>query len=511
MDYEDDAINLNNAYPTSDLEGLENQPYIFVITNNCSKATNYEINLESLNKTSNTLNSDYVKVALSSDYMDNIVTKLSDNESTEPLINGSYESHNLYRGTLDSYESHSFSLKEWLDYDTTVAEGANKVFYSKINVIARPDIEVENSYKVKTAPRHESQIGTMITRPKDINETNNILNIMNVKNDDTYPFKYDETTKKYTSTNKEIDSYSKISLSAENENTELCYDVSGYSSYTNINFEINSFLGIANSHSGCIYYGNTTLNDKMEVIYSNYENHSSVKNEISFYLNEKPISFKYCISDKNICEPDKDGIINKSMLDVKMYGEKIICTKVNNGKTYCSDKYEFDESLDTNFLKDNVEKEKIESITTLNKINIPDNAIKSWDASSFENGSIIAYYTDTDNNGKYELYLAGDGKVKAPYYSTELFCGFTNVTTMNLSNFDTSNVTNMGGMFYVMDNLTSLDLRKADFNNVTNYTNILTSLNSLKTIIVKDNSAKTFIEARLNDENKTGVIVSIAT
>ena len=112
MDYEDDAINLNNAYPISDLEGLENQPYIFVITNNCSKATNYEINLESLNKTSNTLNSDYVKVALSSDYMDNIVTKLSDNESTEPLINGSYESHNLYRGTLDSYESQSFFLKE---------------------------------------------------------------------------------------------------------------------------------------------------------------------------------------------------------------------------------------------------------------------------------------------------------------------------------------------------------------------------------------------------------------
>ena len=64
-----------------------------------------------------------------------------------------------------------------MDYDTTVAEGANKVFYSKINVIARPDIEVENSYKVKTAPRHESQIGTMITRPKDINETNNIIYI----------------------------------------------------------------------------------------------------------------------------------------------------------------------------------------------------------------------------------------------------------------------------------------------------------------------------------------------
>ena len=82
---------------------------------------------------------------------------------------------------------------------------------------------------------------------------------------------------------------------------------------------------------------------------------------------------------------------------------------------------------------------------------------------------------------------------------------------MNLSNFDTSKVTNMNSMFYVMDNLTSLDLRKADFNNVTNYTNILTSLNSLKTIIVKDNSAKIFIEARLNDENKTGVIVSIAT
>lgn len=32
--------------------------------------------------------------------MDNIITKLSENETRETLINGAYESHNLYSGKI---------------------------------------------------------------------------------------------------------------------------------------------------------------------------------------------------------------------------------------------------------------------------------------------------------------------------------------------------------------------------------------------------------------------------
>ena len=65
IENESTAIDLDNTYPVADTEGLTNEPYTFTIKNNCSKPTNYMINLESLNETTNTVSSDYIKVSLS--------------------------------------------------------------------------------------------------------------------------------------------------------------------------------------------------------------------------------------------------------------------------------------------------------------------------------------------------------------------------------------------------------------------------------------------------------------
>ena len=49
-----------------------------------------------------------------------------------------------------------------------------------------------------------------------------------------------------------------------------------------------------------------------------------------------------------------------------------------------------------------------------------------------------------------------------------MFWNMHSLTSLNLSNFDTSKVTNMSSMFYSMRNLTSLDLSNFDTSNVTN-------------------------------------------
>ena len=49
----------------------------------------------------------------------------------------------------------------------------------------------------------------------------------------------------------------------------------------------------------------------------------------------------------------------------------------------------------------------------------------------------------------------------------EMFYGMSNLTSLNLSNFDTSQVTNMGLMFYGLSSLTSLDLSNFDTSKVT--------------------------------------------
>ena len=136
------SISLSNIYPITDVEGLEGTSYDFTIENTCSTSTNYSINLESLNQVSNSLSADYIKVSLSSDTVDNVISILSNNTSVTPEIDNAYESFNLYTGTLGASETKTYHLKLWLDYDATVDQAANKVFSSKINVIASPETQV---------------------------------------------------------------------------------------------------------------------------------------------------------------------------------------------------------------------------------------------------------------------------------------------------------------------------------------------------------------------------------
>ena len=133
------SINLTNTYPISDVEGVDTTSYDFTIRNTCDTSTNYSINLESLNEVANTLNADYIKVSLSSNTVDNVISKLSDNTATTPELDGAYT---LYTGNINAHEEKTYHLKLWIDYDATVEQAANKTYSSKINVIANPETQV---------------------------------------------------------------------------------------------------------------------------------------------------------------------------------------------------------------------------------------------------------------------------------------------------------------------------------------------------------------------------------
>ena len=63
-----------------------------------------------------------------------------------------------------------------------------------------------------------------------------------------------------------------------------------------------------------------------------------------------------------------------------------------------------------------------------------------------------------------------------------MFSGMRNLTTINLSSFDTSQVTDMRYMFNNMSNLTSLDLSKFDTSKVTNMLAMFASITNLTTL-----------------------------
>ena len=123
-------------------------------------------------------------------------------------------------------------------------------------------------------------------------------------------------------------------------------------------------------------------------------------------------------------------------------------------------------------LVNNLDKNSFESITILDSVSVPTNAIGSWDVSSEQNGSIMAWYLDADNDEKYELYIGQEDGVKANPDSSYVFSSFNNAELIDVTNLDTSNVINMSGMFqYAGSNAESISivgLNNLDTRNVTN-------------------------------------------
>ena len=65
---------------------------------------------------------------------------------------------------------------------------------------------------------------------------------------------------------------------------------------------------------------------------------------------------------------------------------------------------------------------------------------------------------------------------------SNMFYGMSNLTTLNLSNFDTSKVTDMSLMFYDMRNLTSLNLSNFDTSKVTDMHNMFYGMSNLTSL-----------------------------
>ena len=87
-----------------------------------------------------------------------------------------------------------------------------------------------------------------------------------------------------------------------------------------------------------------------------------------------------------------------------------------------------------------------------------------------------------------------------------MFESCSNLTELNLSSFNTSNVVVMEAMFLNSSNLITIDFRNATFNSVTSYSYMLDGTSNLS-VIVKDESARSWIQNKLGS-NGTAIIAS---
>ncbi|MBE6157455.1 MAG: BspA family leucine-rich repeat surface protein [Firmicutes bacterium] len=130
----------------------------------------------------------------------------------------------------------------------------------------------------------------------------------------------------------------------------------------------------------------------------------------------------------------------------------------------------------------NILKNQIEKIYTKKELEIPENAISSWDISQDNDESVMAYVLDEDNNGLYELYLCEYGGVIANPDLNKAFAYYTKVIYFDLSNFIVDDVTNMQGMFGLDSKIETLDLSSFDTGNVENMQQMFRECTSLKNI-----------------------------
>ena len=103
-------INIENAYPISNEKGMSLTPYKFSISNECSVAANYSVNLETL--LSSTMDENVLDVYFDEGDIRHYFGNVDNDEAKSTMF--------LYKGYLGVGESAIHSLRLWIDYDVTV-------------------------------------------------------------------------------------------------------------------------------------------------------------------------------------------------------------------------------------------------------------------------------------------------------------------------------------------------------------------------------------------------------
>lgn len=277
---------------------------------------------------------------------------------------------------------------------------------------------------------------------------------------------------------------------------------------------------------------------------SNVDMNSHVTYEITIYNNTiDAVEFRKVVYDDNFYDNDSiiyelDGLKERDVLDTKKSITFRITFKYKTGiipsnntlNAYLNFKfapkertlYASGKSATSPFLHGTLSRQSIESVVFKTNSEAPNNFIGNWGICLEEQDDIMAYYADVDGNGLYEVTVVSDYHILANENSAGIFNACSKLKNIDLSGLDTKNVTNAYQMFRNCDCLVNLDLsnmdtsnvtitqsmfegcstlskinlENADFSAVTNYTDMLKDVPITCEILVKNEMAKNWFNAR---------------
>ncbi len=151
----------------------------------------------------------------------------------------------------------------------------------------------------------------------------------------------------------------------------------------------------------------------------------------------------------------------------------------------------------TNYLTGTVAKDKIETVKfEMGKEPTDVNIISKFDASEKQDGSIMGYYTDKDNNGLYELTFMSEEVIYANESAEGLFGNLNNVKEFKFYNFSTFKVKEFNYMFYACFLVTDLDISSFDTSYATYINGMFCECRNLQTIDLKNFDTSKVIDMR---------------
>ena len=137
---------------------------------------------------------------------------------------------------------------------------------------------------------------------------------------------------------------------------------------------------------------------------------------------------------------------------------------------------------DSVFLNTQIARSSIQTITIAEDNTVPEDVPENntKDISSKGDGSVMLWYTDDDNDGNVDIYLGSEnGVIETNTNGQGMFAYLTNVESLDLTNLDTSNITNMSSMFQGSNSLKEIKLSNFDTSNVTSMQNMFNGCSSL--------------------------------
>ena len=130
---ESSNINLIDAIPISDEEGLKEKPYTFTLKNTCNMNSKVTIALDVLS--TSTMSSSAIKTSLTKGNKSGTPTLLTSlDKKADVDISGAKEAYILGTDIIGANKSKSYSLYLWMDEAVTIAE-ASKSFNSKVVIV----------------------------------------------------------------------------------------------------------------------------------------------------------------------------------------------------------------------------------------------------------------------------------------------------------------------------------------------------------------------------------------